>query len=64
MSVVEALLNLVFAPITTIEDVKASGNWMWAAKLPAEVDTDYMTVGLLTNRGLPYMMPVWPCVTS
>uniref|UniRef100_A0A915E9Z7 Phosphoribosylformylglycinamidine synthase n=1 Tax=Ditylenchus dipsaci TaxID=166011 RepID=A0A915E9Z7_9BILA len=36
MSVGEALTNLVFAPITCIEDVKCSGNWMWAAKLPEE----------------------------
>ncbi|KAI6226096.1 Formylglycinamide ribonucleotide amidotransferase [Aphelenchoides fujianensis] len=36
MSVAEALTNLVFAPITALEDVKCSGNWMWAAKLPHE----------------------------
>ncbi|KAH7731200.1 phosphoribosylformylglycinamidine synthasechloroplastic [Aphelenchoides avenae] len=36
MSVAEALTNLVFAPITTLNDVKCSGNWMWAAKLPGE----------------------------
>uniref|UniRef100_A0A914XCJ2 FGAR-AT PurM N-terminal-like domain-containing protein n=1 Tax=Plectus sambesii TaxID=2011161 RepID=A0A914XCJ2_9BILA len=36
MSVGEALTNLVFAPITDLRDVKCSGNWMWAAKLPGE----------------------------
>ncbi|KAI1729929.1 cobB/CobQ-like glutamine amidotransferase domain-containing protein [Ditylenchus destructor] len=36
MSVGEALTNLVFAPITCIEDIKCSGNWMWPAKLPGE----------------------------
>ena len=36
MSVAEALTNMVWAPITRIEDIKASGNWMWAAKLPGE----------------------------
>ncbi|XP_066258232.1 phosphoribosylformylglycinamidine synthase [Euwallacea similis] len=36
MSVVEALSNLVFAGITDLKDVKCSGNWMWAAKLPGE----------------------------
>ncbi len=36
MSVAEALTNIVWAPITRIEDIKASGNWMWAAKLPGE----------------------------
>ncbi|KAI6206601.1 Formylglycinamide ribonucleotide amidotransferase [Aphelenchoides besseyi] len=36
MAVAEALTNLVFAPITEIQDVKCSGNWMWAAKLEAE----------------------------
>lgn len=36
MCVAEALTNIVWAPITKIEDIKASGNWMWAAKLPGE----------------------------
>ncbi|CAH0560242.1 unnamed protein product [Brassicogethes aeneus] len=36
MTVAEALSNLVFAAITDIRDVKCSGNWMWAAKLPGE----------------------------
>lgn len=36
MTVGESLSNLVFAGITDIEDVKCSGNWMWAAKLPGE----------------------------
>lgn len=36
MTVAEALSNLVFAAITDIRDIKCSGNWMWAAKLPGE----------------------------
>ncbi|KAF5300012.1 hypothetical protein FQR65_LT09268 [Abscondita terminalis] len=36
MTVVEALSNLVFALISDIRDIKCSGNWMWAAKLPGE----------------------------
>ena len=36
MSVGEALTNLVWARVSTLEDVKCSGNWMWAAKLPGE----------------------------
>ncbi|CAL8309072.1 unnamed protein product [Lota lota] len=36
MAVGEALTNLVFAKITELKDVKCSGNWMWAAKLPGE----------------------------
>ncbi|KAE9556208.1 hypothetical protein FO519_000547 [Halicephalobus sp. NKZ332] len=36
MSVGEALTNLVFAPITVLQDVKCSGNWMWAAKIEGE----------------------------
>ncbi|CAH1958627.1 unnamed protein product [Acanthoscelides obtectus] len=36
MTVVEAISNLVFAGITDLRDVKCSGNWMWAAKLPGE----------------------------
>lgn len=33
MTVCEALSNLVFADITCLQDVKASCNWMWPAKL-------------------------------
>ncbi|XP_004712989.2 phosphoribosylformylglycinamidine synthase [Echinops telfairi] len=36
LAVAEALTNLVFAPVTDLRDVKCSGNWMWAAKLPGE----------------------------
>ncbi|XP_029002909.1 phosphoribosylformylglycinamidine synthase isoform X2 [Betta splendens] len=36
MAVGEALTNLVFARVTALKDVKCSGNWMWAAKLPGE----------------------------
>ncbi|GIY08435.1 phosphoribosylformylglycinamidine synthase [Caerostris extrusa] len=36
MSVAEALTNIVFARLSCLQDVKCSGNWMWAAKLPGE----------------------------
>ncbi|XP_038056272.1 phosphoribosylformylglycinamidine synthase-like [Patiria miniata] len=36
MSVAEALTNLVFARVSSLKDVKCSGNWMWPAKLPGE----------------------------
>ena len=36
LTVGEALTNLVWAKITNLSDVKASGNWMWAAKLEGE----------------------------
>jgi len=36
MSVAEFLTNIVWAKITALEDIKCSGNWMWAAKLPGE----------------------------
>lgn len=36
MSVAESLTNIVFAKISSLQDVKCSGNWMWAAKLPGE----------------------------
>jgi phosphoribosylformylglycinamidine synthase len=35
-SVGEALTNIVWAKISALEDIKCSGNWMWAAKLPGE----------------------------
>jgi phosphoribosylformylglycinamidine synthase len=36
MAVGEALTNLVWAKIDTLEGVKCSANWMWAPKLPGE----------------------------
>ncbi|XP_034937148.1 phosphoribosylformylglycinamidine synthase [Chelonus insularis] len=36
MTVIEAISNMVFAKISDIKDIKCSGNWMWAAKLPGE----------------------------
>ena len=36
LSVGEALTNIVWAKISRLEDVKCSGNWMWAAKLQGE----------------------------
>ncbi len=36
MSVGEALTNIVWAKVSGLEDIKCSGNWMWAAKLPGE----------------------------
>lgn len=36
MTVAEAVSNLVFARITSLRDVKCSGNWMWPAKLAGE----------------------------
>jgi len=36
MTVGEMLTNLIFAKITRLEDIKCSGNWMWAPKLEGE----------------------------
>eukprot|EP00440_Ansanella_granifera_P072806 gb/GFBE01079009.1/.p1 GENE.gb/GFBE01079009.1/~~gb/GFBE01079009.1/.p1 ORF type:complete len:1328 (+),score=359.03 gb/GFBE01079009.1/:1-3984(+) len=36
LAVAEALTNLAFVRISSLDSVKASGNWMWAAKLPGE----------------------------
>ena len=36
LSVGEALTNIVWAKISKLEDIKCSGNWMWAAKLQGE----------------------------
>lgn len=36
MSVAEALTNIVFAKLSSLQDIKCSGNWMFAAKLPGE----------------------------
>jgi phosphoribosylformylglycinamidine synthase len=36
MCVGEALTNIVWAKVSSLEDIKCSGNWMWAAKLLGE----------------------------
>lgn len=36
MSVGEAITNILWAKVSALEDIKCSGNWMWAAKLPGE----------------------------
>ena len=36
MSVAEAITNIVWAKVSGLEDIKCSGNWMWAPKLPGE----------------------------
>ena len=36
MSVGEALTNMVWAKISSLEDIKCSANWMWAPKLAGE----------------------------
>jgi|Deesub1362A_J573_1020465.scaffolds.fasta_scaffold01267_4 phosphoribosylformylglycinamidine synthase len=36
MCVGEAITNILWAKVSRFEDIKCSGNWMWAAKLPGE----------------------------
>ncbi|HSW62386.1 MAG TPA: phosphoribosylformylglycinamidine synthase [Dissulfurispiraceae bacterium] len=36
LSVGEALTNIAWAKISALEDIRCSGNWMWAPKLPGE----------------------------
>ncbi|CAM9371456.1 unnamed protein product [Pylaiella littoralis] len=36
LTVAESLTNIMWAKLTSLEDIKASGNWMWPAKLPGE----------------------------
>jgi phosphoribosylformylglycinamidine synthase len=36
LTVAEALTNIVWAKVSALEDIKCSGNWMWAPKLPGE----------------------------
>lgn len=56
MSVGEALTNLVWARVSALEDVKCSGNWMWAAKLPGEgaalYDAAHALSEFLTELGI------------
>jgi phosphoribosylformylglycinamidine synthase len=56
LSVGEALTNIVWAKISALEDIKCSGNWMWAAKLPAEgaklYDAAVALSSILTELGI------------
>ncbi len=36
MSVGEALTNIIWAEVSALGDIRCSGNWMWAPKLPGE----------------------------
>jgi phosphoribosylformylglycinamidine synthase len=49
MSVGETLTNIVWAKISALEDIKCSGNWMWAAKLPGEGAKLYDAAAALSN---------------
>eukprot|EP00557_Chaetoceros_sp_GSL56_P007146 CAMPEP_0176504866 /NCGR_PEP_ID=MMETSP0200_2-20121128/16181_1 /TAXON_ID=947934 /ORGANISM="Chaetoceros sp., Strain GSL56" /LENGTH=1316 /DNA_ID=CAMNT_0017904365 /DNA_START=106 /DNA_END=4056 /DNA_ORIENTATION=- len=49
MTVAEAMTNLVWAKISQITDIKASGNWMYAAKLPGEGAKMYDACEALRN---------------
>lgn len=49
MTLGEALTNLVWAKITKIDDIKSSGNWMWASKLKGEAAAMYDACESLTN---------------
>ena len=49
MTVAEVMTNLVWAKISKIEDIKASGNWMYAAKLPGEGPKMYDACGALRD---------------
>jgi len=56
MCVGEALTNIVWAKISALEDIKCSGNWMWAAKLPGEgarlYDAAIALGNILTELGI------------
>jgi phosphoribosylformylglycinamidine synthase len=49
MTVGEALTNLVFAVTEDMNHIKASGNWMWPAKLPGEADSIYRACEAMSN---------------
>jgi phosphoribosylformylglycinamidine synthase len=36
MSIAEALTNIIWAEVSGLGDIRCSGNWMWAPKLPGE----------------------------
>ena len=56
LSVGEALTNIMWTKISALEDIKCSGNWMWAAKLPGEgaklYDAAVVLSDILTQLGI------------
>jgi phosphoribosylformylglycinamidine synthase len=56
MTVGEAITNIVWATLSAFEDIKCSGNWMWAAKLPGEgamlYDAAVALSNMLTDLGI------------
>ncbi len=49
MSVAEALTNMVWVRISSLEDIKCSVNWMWPAKLPGEGAELYRAADALSS---------------
>jgi len=49
MTVGEALTNIVFAVTEDMDHIKASGNWMWPAKMPGEADSIYRACEAMSN---------------
>lgn len=49
MTVVEMLMNMVWARISNLSDIKCSANWMWAPKLPGEGAKLYDTAKAMSN---------------
>lgn len=49
LTVTEAMSNLAFASISSRQDIKGSGNWMWAAKLPGEANKMYECCEAMTQ---------------
>jgi len=49
LAVAESLTNLVWVKIPSLDSIKASGNWMWAAKLEGEGPKMYDTAKALSD---------------
>lgn len=56
MSIGEAITNIVWARISSIGDIKCSGNWMWAAKLEGEASRMYEAA--LATRDLMFELGI------
>lgn len=49
MAIGEMLTNMVFAKITSFEDIRCSGNWMWAIQMFGEKKALYMCCKAMCN---------------
>lgn len=52
MTIGEMLTNMVFAKITSLKDIRCSGNWMWPLKFEGEMDALYRACSAMCDMAI------------